>query len=320
MFWFKRKSRNRRLGREYVLDVKLRSSQIRAARTRMAALGIGVVFTVVLGVFFLWRAGQWTLNRLVYENDAFAIEQIDIQTDGVIAVDQLRRWAGVRPGQNLLALDLAKLKRDLELVSCIQSTSVERILPRTLRVRVVEREPLAVIQVPRQRANGGVELAMFFLDADGYVMVPLEAHQRAMPAPPPGDQLPVISSVNGNEVRAGHRIESPQVRAALRLLLAYERSSMQGLVDLKRIDVAAPEVLVVTTGQESEITFGLAELDQQLRRWHQIFELGQRMGKAIATLDLAVTNNIPARWLEASAVPAMTPKPPRTVHPRKTHV
>ena len=318
--WFKRKSRNRKLGREHVLDVKLRSSQVRATRTRMAALGIGVVFAVVLGVFLLWHAGEWTLNRLVYENKAFAIEQIDIQTDGVIAVDQLRRWAGVRPGQNLLALDLAKLKRDLELVSCIQSASVERILPRTLRVRVVEREPLALVRVPRQRASGGVELALFYLDAEGYAIVPLEVRQRAAPAPPPDDQLPVISGLNGNEIRAGHRVESPHARAALQLLLAFERSPLQGLVDLKRIDVSAPDVLIVTTGQDSQVTLGLTDLDQQLRRWHQILELGQKMGKAIATLDLAVTNNVPARWLEASAVPAMSPKSPKPLHLRKSHV
>ena len=45
---------------------------------------------------------------MVYENRAFAIEQIDVQTDGVISTDQLRRWAGVKAGENLLALDLAQ--------------------------------------------------------------------------------------------------------------------------------------------------------------------------------------------------------------------
>ena len=37
----------------------------------------------------------------------FAIQRIDVQTDGVIAPDQLRRWSGVKPGENLIALDLA---------------------------------------------------------------------------------------------------------------------------------------------------------------------------------------------------------------------
>ena len=70
---FRRKARNRHLGRAHVLDVKLRSSKVRAARLRMSALGLSALFTVVLGVYLLWRAGDWALDRLVYHNDAFAV-------------------------------------------------------------------------------------------------------------------------------------------------------------------------------------------------------------------------------------------------------
>ena len=51
--WFKRKPKNRRLGREQVLDVKLRSSQVRAARMRMFALSLGGVFAAVFGLYLL---------------------------------------------------------------------------------------------------------------------------------------------------------------------------------------------------------------------------------------------------------------------------
>ena len=49
-------------------------------------------------------------------------------------------------------------------------------------------------------------------------------------------------------------------------------------------------------------------------------ELGQRTSNAIATLDLAVTNNIPLRWLEASAVPPAAPNLPKPLRPKKKHV
>jgi hypothetical protein len=316
--WPKRKSKNRRLGREFVLDVKLRSSQVRSARTRMLAVTLGAIFGTVFAVYLLWRTGEWALQRLVYENKAFAIEEIDVQTDGVIAVDQLRRWMGVKSGENLLALDLARVKRDLELVPLVQSVAVERILPRTLRIRVIEREPLAQINVPRPRSGGGVEVAVYQIDADGWVMVPLDLHQRANTANSPVE-LPVLSGINPNELQPGRRIEAAQVQAALQLIAAFERSLMAGLVDLKRIDVSAPEVLLVTTGQGSEVTFALQDLDQQLRRWRGIFDLGQKLGKAVATLDLAVTDNIPARWVEAS-VTASAPKLPKPLRTKKKHV
>ena len=156
--WFRRTQKNRRLNRGHVLDVKLRSDQVRATRTRLAVLALGVAFGTFLGLYLLWRTGDWALDRLVYENRTFAIQQIEVQTDGVIAPDQLRLWARVKPGDNLLALDLARVKRDLELVPLIGSVSVERILPRTLRIRVTEREPVAQVNVPRRDDHGGVEV------------------------------------------------------------------------------------------------------------------------------------------------------------------
>ncbi|MGO8927602.1 MAG: cell division protein FtsQ/DivIB [Limisphaerales bacterium] len=318
--WFKRKPKNRRLGREQVLDVKLRSSHVRAARTRMGAIGLGVVFTSVFGLYLLYRTGEWVLSRCVYENKAFAIQEVDVQTDGIISVDQLRRWAGVKPDENLLALDLARVKRDLEMVPLIQSVSVERILPCTLHIRITEREPVAQVNVPRPRRSGGIEFAVYHLDADGYVMLPLDPRQRATPLNQPIDSLPVIVGINPSELQPGRRIVAPPVQAALQLIMAFDQSPMAGLADLRSVDVSSPAVLIVTTEQGSEVTFGLADLEQQLRRWHSIFDLGQRMSKAIATLDLAVTNNVPARWIDSSAVPPVAPKPPKTFRSGKKHV
>ena len=92
------------------------------------------------------------------------------------------------------------------------------------------------------------------------------------------------------------------------LIGAFEHSPMVGLVDLRRVDISAPGVLIVTTGQGSEITFSPQNFDQQMRRWRQIHDLGMNRQRAIASADLAVANNVPVRWMLASAVPVVTPK------------
>jgi cell division septal protein FtsQ len=318
--WFKRKPKNRRLGREQVLDVKLRSSQVRAARTRMTAVSVGTIFATIFGLYMLYRSGEWALNRLVYQNKAYAITELDVQTDGVIAVDQLRRWAGVKPRENLLAIDLARVKRDLELIPLIHSVAVERIMPHTLRISITEREPIAQVNVPQPRPNGGVGVAVYNLDADGYVMLPLDPRQRATPASQGSEALPVVAVGNASELQPGRRITAPQVQAALSLITAFEQSPMAGLVDLRRVDASSPEVLVVKTEQGNEVTFGLTGLEQQLRRWHSIFSLGQQNSNTIASLDLAVSNNIPIRWLEGSPILSATPKPAKTPRAKKRHV
>src|SRR5215468_7053599 len=155
--WFNRKPKNRRLGRENVLDVKLRSGKLRAARVRLAAVSFGVAFGTIFGLYLMWRTGEWALNHFVYENQSFAIQDIQIQTDGVISIEQLRKWAGIKRGQNLLALDLGRVKRDLELSPMIQSASVERVLPHTLTIKILEREPVAQAGLQRRRADGGFE-------------------------------------------------------------------------------------------------------------------------------------------------------------------
>ncbi len=320
--WFKREqNKNRRLHRHHVLDVKLRSDQVQATRLRLGLLALIVPVVTVLALYLVWRIGEATLNAFVYQNADFAIQQIDMQTDGVIAPEQLRRWAGVKPGANLIALDLAAVKRNLELVSVIDSVSVERVLPRTLKIRVTERDPIAQVNVPRADGASGIAVSVFQLDAAGMVMQPLDPRLSTVPLAQMNSQLPVIAGLNAFQLQPGRRMELPQVQAALRLVGAFSRSPMAGLVDLRRVDVSAPGVVVVTTGQGSEITFAPDNLDLQLQRWREIYDLGLRQQRAIASVDLAVANNVPVRWMLASAAPVtVTPKAVKPVKTRRKNV
>jgi cell division protein FtsQ len=318
--WFRREQKNRRVHRFHVLEVKLRSDQVRATRTRLAALTAAILFGTVFGLYLLWRTGEWALDKFVYENSEFAVQHVEVKTDGIIAPDQLRRWSGVKLGDNLIALDLTAVKRNLELVSTIGSVSIERILPRTLKISVTERDPVAQVNVPRADASGGIAVAVFQLDADGYVMLPLDPRLCVVPLAQVSDQLPVIAGLNVYQLQPGHRVESPQMQAALELIGAFGHSPMAGLVDLRRVDVSLPGVVVATTGQGGEITFGLNNLEQQLRRWREIYDLGQRMNKAVASLNLAVSNNVPIHWMEAVAAPSASPKAINPAHPRRKNV
>jgi len=315
--WFKREqNKNRRLHRSHVLDVKLRSDQVRSTRLRLALLSGLVIGGTVLGLYLFWRVGEATLNAFVYNNADFAIQQIDVQTDGKIAPEQLRRWTGVKPGANLIGLDLAAVKRNLELVSVIDSVSVERVLPRTLRIRVTERDPIAQVNVPRADGANGIAVSVFQLDVDGMVMQPLDPRLCTVPLAQVNPSLPVIAGLNAFQLQPGRRVEASQVQAALQLISAFDKSPMAGLVDLRRLDVSSPGVIVATTGQGSEITFSLDAPDQQLRRWRQIYDFGLRQQKSIASADLAVANNVPVRWTLASITPAAVV--PKAVKPPKT--
>lgn len=316
--WFKRKPKNRRFERSNVLDVKLRTKEVRAARMRLATTAAGLSLATVIGLCLLWRVGDWALDQFVFRNDAFAIRELDIQTDGSIPVEQLRKWAGVKPGDNLLALDLNRVKSNLELAPMIESVAVERALPRTLRISVVEREPIAQVKLLQLQPGGGIGLVSYYLDVSGHVIRPMPAHTGRIAQD--ADVLPVLSGVSAAELSLARAITSPKILSALHLIAAFENSPMAGLVDLKTVDVSETGVLQVTTGEGGQITFALDHTEEQLRHWRLAHDYGQEIGKVIRTFDLSVMNNPPLTWLDAGAAPPATPKLNKHPFNRKKHV
>jgi len=304
----------------HVLDVKLRSGQVRRARLRMAGMSLMVLFGTILGAYGLWRGGEWMLDQLVYRNAAFAIRTIEVATNGSIPKRQLCSWADVRLGQNLLALDIARVKRNLEMVPAIETVAIERVLPKTLRIRVTEREPVLQVAVLQTNAQGNLENRIFNLDSGGVVMLPLNPRERIQPIDQPTSDLPRLVGLKQVELQPARPVGSLAARAALLLASEFSHSPMAGLVDLQQIDIRAGDVLVVTTGQGSEITFGLENLNQQLARWRVVHDEGRLQQKGpLASLDLSVANNAPAKWMDPKVVPPPV-KPSKTTRPRKRNV
>jgi hypothetical protein len=266
-----------------------------------------------------WRGGECLLQRLVYDNPTYAIRVLDVQTDGVLAPEEIRGLAGVKTGQNLFALDLARIKRDLELVPAIQSVSVERVLPRTLRIHVQEREPVACILGPAGAGGTNAQARVFLLDAEGCLMPPLTPRQRAVPLTT-AERYPLITGAGPATLTPGQPVESAQIRAALRLIVAFDHSPMAGFVELKQIDVSSPEVLQVTTDLQSEVALRASDLERQLNRWRILHDLGLQHNRQIAMLDLSVSENIPLRWNDSGALPPAARKPKPTSPYRKKHV
>ncbi len=314
--WFRRSFQNRKLRRGNVLDVKLRSKETRRARLKLASTALAGALGTLVGLYVIWRAGDWTLRTLVYENSAYAIEHLDVQTDGILPLEWLHQWTGVKAGENLLALNLYRVQRDLELMPLVRHASVQRVPPNTLRVRVSERVPIAEVKLPQLRTDAGApNWVSYYLDETGCVIHLTGAWNAVLAASLTNPPLPQLIGIVGAELRPGRPLASASALAALRLLAAFEDSPMFGLVELRSVDVSGTSVLEVTTEQGSQVTFGLERLEDQLHRWRSVHDHGQRQGKAIQSLDLSVTNNAPVVFLDAGAAPAPAPK---TVQPSRS--
>jgi cell division septal protein FtsQ len=321
MAWFKSKPRNRRLESRHVLDVKMRTDPAREQRARHILLALAAASAVAFSLYVLWRSGQYVVDRLIFDNQRFAIRTIDVRSDGGLTAGQVRAWSGVRVGENLLALDLLRVQRNLQFVPAIRSVAIERVPPDTLRIHVTRREPLARA-LPRPPGSAGAAAdSPLYLDESGFVMALEPALRRVLLGT--NETLPVLTGFNPAELRPGRTVESRQIRAALRYLGEFDRCSMAGLVTLHSIEVGGEGVIEVTTSTGSRITFAAGGFERQLNRWRLVHDLGSQQGLHIRSLDLAVTNYPPLVWMEFEASPTNGPgsrpaRPP--ANPRRNNV
>ena len=299
---FRAKRRNSKSGRKKLLSVKVQSQQAKRERLRWLR-SLSALAAAIAGIIAVcWQGGAFALNRLVYENESFSVRQLDYRTDGIISVGQLKQWGGVSSGDNLLKLDLLRIKRDIELAPRVKAASVERFLPDTLQVRVAERVPMAQIWA-WQRDGAGVtdyDCVRVQLDETGHVMSPIDGYSVVAPEKQAEWSLPVVSGIELKELKSlapGRPAGLPKVQAALGLIGEFRRSPLAGVVDLRVIDLSQPRILRVTTGDGGQVDLSTDRLAWQLNRWARIRAHGQKFGLAIETVDLSVTNNVPVRWM-----------------------
>lgn len=324
MWFFKRKGRNRKNERGGVLGVRMRSRSAGAARMQMVTALVGAVGGTALGLLLAWQFTQWVVRRFVYDNDSFTIRRIELHHEGRLRPDVILQWAGVERGQNLLALDLNRVRRDLEMNPWIARAEVEAQRPDTLRLVVLEREPVAQLVIWRfNLSDRNAWPETNYLDAGAFVMPPLQPEWLRPATPADFGHLTRFVGLENLSVMPGQRLDRTQVRAGIDLIRAYEDSPMYSLVDLQVVNVGGGDTLEAAVRQGMRVTFGTDEFPRQMRRWHSIHQHAVAAGRELEWLDLSVTNNLPARWVaatNAAPVPSSPSRPVRSTRSPRRHV
>jgi cell division protein FtsQ len=165
---------------------RVRRNQRRIQVQRLlGALGhIAVVATVVTIAAWLYLRAQSDVR--------FALKKIDVagavQTPRAAIDEVTKSYAGT----NLFRLDITRLQESLQRLPWVSRVEIEKNLPDTLHIRVVERVPVALLQIESPQANGqGTSLR--YVDERGVAFAQL--------SPTVGDRdLPVIRDASGAEL------------------------------------------------------------------------------------------------------------------------
>jgi cell division septal protein FtsQ len=258
---------------------------------------VGMVGGMAVGLLVIWQVYEWALQRFVYENETYTIRRVELRHGGRLKPEAIRRWADVHPGQNLLALDLDRVRQDLEMNPWVERADVEALRPDCLRLRVWEREPVARVVTWRvQPGTGRAWSETNLVDAEGMVLPSLLPEWVATAEAADFSRLPQLTGLDPAEVIPGQRVGQARVPAALSLLRALRAAPVVVVAEVERLEVRAPMGLEATLRDGSQVVFGLTDFERQLARWQRIGEYAVAQGGTFQWLDLSVTNNVPGRW------------------------
>lgn len=171
--------------------------------------------------------------------------QVKVTTGANIKAGLVMESFGLKNGANLALIDFAEKRREiLERIPNIRSLSVARHLPDRVEITVVERDPVAKMNV-----KGGKSVTGRVVDADGVVFI----RQTGT------NLLPTIVEPKSPYTKAGQTL-SGRARAALALITACQDSEFSEL-NVQSVDATRADFLYAVLGNWSFAKFAWEGMD-----------------------------------------------------------
>ena len=155
----------------------------RAITRKLAFIGVSALAIALLGgSVWGWKSGAVARTAQAVVDGTYAltaragftVHDIYLEGRGRTSMEEINKALGVTNGDPILKLPLDEMRARLETIESIRAAAVERALPGTLYVRIVEREPVALWQHQGKMAlvddNGVI---MTDIDSKPYQHLPL---------------------------------------------------------------------------------------------------------------------------------------------------
>ena len=114
----------------------------------------------VLGLFlFLILFTTYSPNFDFNASSKFQIKNILIENNSIIPTERVKKKLNYLFNENLFLLDFKKIEETLKDEDFIESFSIKKIYPYTLKLIIIEKKPIAILQVKKRK---------FYISDKGY--------------------------------------------------------------------------------------------------------------------------------------------------------
>jgi cell division protein FtsQ len=217
----------------------------------------------------------------IAEPDDFAGQSPNLILEGVhyASPSQIRHVFAEDFGRSLYLVPLERRRRQLLAMDWVEETSVSKIWPNTVKVRIAERTPVAFVHLPPNSRDGLSQFAL--IDHDGYILRPRVAAKFT---------LPVVTGIRESEPLPDRRARIHRVLAALRSIGPLGQQ-------ISEIDVADPNNLVLDEHVDDTVVhliLGDENYPERLQTFLTYYQQIKAKRPDVATFDLRVDGFVTA--------------------------
>jgi cell division protein FtsQ len=249
---------------------------VRAAKVLVLLSLVGAVY---------WAATEG-YRRFFWENPDYALKDVRFKTDGAMTYEQVIHTTGFIRDKNIFSYKLDTARDALLSMPQVEAVELRRYLPNRIEVTVTERKPVAWVTTRAEPGMNKTE-SSHLIDARGMVFHP----KRVLPEYLP---LPLIFGVPLDDLVPGKPLRVAEIASALELLRRVRES---GDFQITSLDVSKGYCIVAKNQKQTEITFGLDDLDSQLRRFAEVQREAANLGQDLKTVNVMVVRNIPVTFM-----------------------
>jgi cell division protein FtsQ len=231
---------------------------LRVLAVGLTVAGLGVAARV---------AADWVQRTPLLATDS-------VEIAGARRLDEtvVRATAGIEPGTNLFAVDVAAAEARVAGLPGVRRAHVARHLPGRVTVLVEEREPYALVN-----AKG-----LHWIDAEGYLV--------AADARPGSTGLPILTGIDAPA--PGVAAPSERLRAGLTLLHVLERTSGRLATRVSEVDLGRSSGPVLYLVDGIEVRLGSEAWEDRLARLDGVLADLDARGERVASIDLRFRDQV----------------------------
>ena len=184
-----------------------------------------LVAMLVLGALAMVPWGDLRAKLLV-------LDRIHVTGTRYLDVNRVRERSALKPGQDLLSLDLDRARQLVLLEPRVLSAKVRRVGIRSVEIRVEERVPALAVEHGEP----------WELDAHGVLLEPLQAGVVA--------DVPMLAGPDFSAYRPGSQVQTLEVRRGLAWTAILSDNALRLIGQVSEVDVSDPRLtrLVLLNG------------------------------------------------------------------------